>query len=309
LDHHYREWAKKLGLEFNVEVKHISQVTDELVKAGKLQFDQSDERTLTWHDPCHMGRHLGVYDPPRDVLSAIPGVNLVEMEHSRENARCCGSVLTRVGAPPVSDVIGGQRLDEAKAVGADAMITTCPCCEVQLQVSADNLGSPVLIEDWSDVVARALGFDVTETRNYTRELWGVFAKALEQMTVDGMAKMIDQLMPGMMTIMPDMMQSGLRMMKSLPGAVQDTMMGMMDKMIPVLMPKMMGQMLPEMMPDILREMERVIPDMPDSMKQLMPKMMPQIMAKLMPHMLPGVLVRVKPRLMSLMAEEIKRKSS
>jgi hypothetical protein len=306
LDHHYKEWAKKLGLDYNIEVKHISQVTDELVKAGKLRFDEADPRKLTWHDPCHMGRHLGVYEPPRDVLSAIPGVELVEMEHSRENARCCGSVLTRVATPKISDAIGGQRLDEAQAVGADAMVTTCPCCEVQLQVAADNLDSPVQIEDWSDVVAKALGFTVKETRGYMRGLWGVFATALEQMTIAGMAGMMDELMPGMMKAMPDVMQTSMNLMRGAPGPVQDAMLGVMDKMVPVIMPKLMDQMLPGMMPEILALMERKIPDMPESMRQLMPQMMPQIMAKLMPHMLPGVLARIKPRLMEVMAAELKR---
>lgn len=309
LSHHYKEWAKKLGLEYDLEVRHITEFTEELVKQGKLQFKQGDERKVTWHDPCHIGRHGGIYEAPRQVLQAIPGVELVEMEHNRENARCCGSVLTRVGAPPTADTIGGQRLAEAEAVGAEALVTTCPCCEVQLQVSADNLGSKVPVEDWSDLVAGALGYDVKETSNYVRQLWGVFAQALEQMTVDGMAQMMDELMPGMFEAMPGLMQTGMKAMKPLPGPVQDAMLGVMDKMVPALMPKLMDQMLPPMMPEILALMEKKIPGMPDSMRKLMPKMMPQIMAKLMPHMLPGVLVKVKPRMMELMSERIKQRSA
>ncbi len=61
---------------------------------------------MTWHDSCHIGRVSGVYDAPRELIKAIPGVKLVEMEHNREEAHCCGSVLTLIKDPPVAAEIG-----------------------------------------------------------------------------------------------------------------------------------------------------------------------------------------------------------
>ncbi len=94
LNHYHREWAKKLGLEYDVEVRHVSEVFSDLIDQGRLQFKQSLDRRATWHDPCHIGRHGGIYDPPRKVLQSLPGLDLVEMSHNREHGLCCGSVLT-----------------------------------------------------------------------------------------------------------------------------------------------------------------------------------------------------------------------
>jgi Fe-S oxidoreductase len=69
---------------------HYTQYLAALIDEGKLKFEKPFEATLTFHDPCYLGRANGVYDEPRAVLSAIPGVNLVEMEHARADALCCG---------------------------------------------------------------------------------------------------------------------------------------------------------------------------------------------------------------------------
>ena len=83
---------------------------------------------VTWHDSCHIGRASGVYEPPRDMIKAIPNVEFVEMEHHHENAHCCGSVLTLIKDPPVAAEIGKTRLDEAVEAGAEKLLALCPCC-------------------------------------------------------------------------------------------------------------------------------------------------------------------------------------
>ncbi|MFB6215962.1 MAG: heterodisulfide reductase-related iron-sulfur binding cluster, partial [Candidatus Aenigmatarchaeota archaeon] len=87
--------------------EHITETTERLADEGRLSFEEEpDMDEVTWHDPCHIGRHAGIYEPPRNVLEELPGVELKEMEHNRENSLCCGSVLTRVGEPdPTSDNI------------------------------------------------------------------------------------------------------------------------------------------------------------------------------------------------------------
>lgn len=102
---------------------------------------------VTWHDSCHIGWVSGVYDPPREVIRAMPNVKFVEMEHNRENGHCCGSVLTLIKDPPIAAEIGKDRLDEAVEAGAQKVLALCPCCEFQLRVSADKKKAPLEIVD------------------------------------------------------------------------------------------------------------------------------------------------------------------
>lgn len=134
-----------------------------MVKENKLNFIKAVDTVATWHDPCHIGRHAGLYNPPRETLEAIPGLKLVEMEHNRENALCCGSVLTRISDAEISDKIAIRRFKEAEAAGANDMVTTCPCCEVQLRIGRDACQSSIKVRDFATVVAEALGYpDETE---------------------------------------------------------------------------------------------------------------------------------------------------
>jgi len=304
LEHFYKDWAKKLGLTWDVKIEHISETTSRLIEEGKLNFKQEVNKTLTWHDPCHIGRHGGIYEPPRHVISSIPGVTYVDMESNRENGRCCGSVLTRIGDPKVSDKIAYLRLKEAEDVKADEVLTTCPCCEFQLRVGGRNTGATVPVKDFTSVVAEALGYEPKDPTNYVYEMWDVFDQAIEQLALDGMVAMFEELMPQMFDIMPDNMQKGMSTMKKMPKSLQTAGLSMMEKMIPSMMPKMLDDMLPQMMPQILLLMGQKIPNMPDSMKELMPKMMPGVMEKILPHALPDILERIKPRMMELMKERL-----
>jgi Fe-S oxidoreductase len=111
----YPEWSEKLGIEYKIKTKHYSEVVSEKIKSGEFKFKKGIEKsiTVTLHDSCHIGSASGVYDPPRDVIKAIPGVRFVEMSSNREKAHCCGSVLTLLKEPEVAADIGKIRLDEA----------------------------------------------------------------------------------------------------------------------------------------------------------------------------------------------------
>jgi len=89
---YYPEWAKKLGIDYPIKARHYSEIFAEQIKAGKFRFPMRKKPvTVTWHDSCHIGRASGVYEPPRDVIQAIPNVKLVEMSHNREQAHCSKS--------------------------------------------------------------------------------------------------------------------------------------------------------------------------------------------------------------------------
>jgi len=97
-------------------------------------------KIVTYQDPCRLGRHLGIYELPRQIIKAIPGIELVEMEHSCEESICCGtSVWTNCSS--CSKEIRVERLSEAKATGAELMITACPKCQIHFKCAMVDKGA------------------------------------------------------------------------------------------------------------------------------------------------------------------------
>jgi Fe-S oxidoreductase len=117
---------------------------------------------VTYQDPCRLGRYMGVYQAPRKVLSAIPGVELVEMEHNAADAICCG-VSSWVSCGATAKSIQMARLTEAKATGADILVTACPKCQIHFKcalsgkVPGNREAVDIPIEDLTSLVATALG--------------------------------------------------------------------------------------------------------------------------------------------------------
>ncbi len=309
LNHYHREWAKKLGLDYDIKVRHISEVIKELIDQDRLQFKHALDHKATWHDACHIGRHGGIYDPPRQVLQSLPGLELVEMLHNRERGLCCGSVLTRIKEPvPTSDRIAARRLDEATAAGTDLIYTTCPCCEFQFRVAGKNLGHPVRVIDFSNAVVQALGYEGQDTTQAALDIWVVFDKMIKQMAVQGIAQMMRDLMPEMLANMPVFMNTAMGMLKPLPEGARDAMLAAMRPLIPKMMPAMMPGIMPKVLPDILRYMREQVPEMPPAMRQLMPQLLPAVMADMMPKMLPDVLPMVVDDILAGIAASLKNKT-
>jgi Fe-S oxidoreductase len=305
LDHYYDEWTEKLGIEWDVNVRHITEVASELIKEDKLKFSKTRDLDVTWHDPCHIGRHAGIYEPPREVIEALPGVNLTEMEHNREDGLCCGSVLTRVGEPSTSDEIATTRLEEAEASGAEELVTTCPCCEFQLRVGGLQMDSPMPVKDFSTLVAEAMGYETEDPTEDVYEGWYAFEAMIYQMSLPGMVEMMEDLLPEMMEEMPSYMQKGMDQMSYLPGGAKEPVILMMKGAMPYMMPRLMDEIMPKMVPRISSYLENQVPHMSESMKELMPELLPEVMEAIMPAMLPDVLEQVKPEMM----EEIRTRIS
>ena len=115
------------GISLNVEVIHLS----ELISNLQSPISKVKGKTATFHDPCRLGRHLGIYDAPRKVLEGL-GYKVVEMRHARRNALCCGTNgWTHCDA--ANKAIQVQRLREAKATGADVMVTACLKCQIHFK--------------------------------------------------------------------------------------------------------------------------------------------------------------------------------
>ena len=209
---YYPQWCEKLGIEYGIEAKHYSEVLAEEIKAGRLELPGEIDMTVTFHDSCHAGRACGLYEPPRELLQAIPGIELKEMEHNREDGLCCGSVLTLIGATPVAADIGEQRLQEALDIGVSDVVALCPCCQFQLRVTADKKGLPVTIHDLAHLAAQSLGVDLPQYHEACLASWRVFDQMIVLMKPHNMAVVMEDVFPQMVDAMPAGMGSMMRAM-------------------------------------------------------------------------------------------------
>jgi Fe-S oxidoreductase len=122
----FRTFSK--DYELDIEVVHLSQMLERNV--DKLNLEAKDCK-VTYHDPCRLGRHMGVYDAPRNVLGAVKGLTLKELDGAREDSQCCG-VSAWVSCNTEAKVLLVEKLDSAVRTGAGVLITTCPKCYAHL---------------------------------------------------------------------------------------------------------------------------------------------------------------------------------
>jgi len=170
--------------EMNFEVLHSFQVLERLLQEGKLHFTKRVPLKVTWHDPCHTGRGgekqnlwegerikwglsdpprkrnygtHGFYDQPRNILKALPGIELMEMERIREFSWCCGAGGgVRSAFPEFALASARDRIKEAQATGAEALVTSCPWCESNFADAIAADGSKLQLYSLVELVERAL---------------------------------------------------------------------------------------------------------------------------------------------------------
>jgi Fe-S oxidoreductase len=175
----------------DVEVLHTVELVERLLAESRLQLTHPVPLRVTYHDPCHLGRQgepyvpwsgkekkiygqavvydpprpryngaQGIYDGPRNVLAAVPGIELVEMERNREAALCCGAGgACREAYPDYSAWVARERVQEASATGADAVVSACSRCELNFAEAISSTGGNLQVYDVLELVARALGDD------------------------------------------------------------------------------------------------------------------------------------------------------
>jgi len=131
----YRTWKKDypelLGEKLPFEVKHITELLIELLNTNQIPFKKEEGEIVkvTYHDPCHLGRHMNLYDIPREVITKIPGIEFVEMKRSRNNAWCCGAGGgVKSQFPELAVRISKERIREAVDSSAQILTTSCPFC-------------------------------------------------------------------------------------------------------------------------------------------------------------------------------------
>lgn len=295
----YADLARKRGDEYEFEVKHYSEIAAEKVASGELVFDHEVDTKVAFHDSCHMGRAQGNYEPPRELLKAVPGLELVEMEHNREDGLCCGSVLTLVGDTPMAPILGKMRLDEAVDVGADAMVALCPCCQVQLRDSAVKNAIDMPVTDLARLLMEGLGYHIDDKTDASNEMWGYFEKFIWLMRPEYMAELMAEILPQMMDAMPFGMKPMMNSMKYVPGGLT-----LMGKMMPLLFPMLAPGILGKVMPDMLIAVSNHVGPLPADMEALMPDLLPKTMDALMPNYVPLLVPHLVPKMIAYIRTEM-----
>jgi len=144
--------------EYQTEVKifHSTQFIKKLIDEGKITFREKEER-VTYHDPCDLGRASGVYEAPREILRAIPGVELVEMAGSREQCKCCGGGgnLEMVDSK-LSAALAQEKINQIQATGADTVITACQQCVRTILTTARRKEIPINAMDITEFVLKTM---------------------------------------------------------------------------------------------------------------------------------------------------------
>jgi len=147
-----RQDYPKVG-KVNARVVHITQFVNELIDSGRLKFEKRVDGVVTFHDPCHLGRHNLLYDEPRKILQSIPGIKVVEMERNRAEARCCGAGGgVKTAFPDLAQKISLLRVEDAERTGAEILTTSCPFCYQSLKISIDAKGSKLKMMDLMELV-------------------------------------------------------------------------------------------------------------------------------------------------------------
>jgi len=143
----------------NFEVVHISQYIFELIKEGRLELTKEYGKKITYHDPCYLGRHNGIYDEPREVLKRVPGLKLVEMAEAREDSLCCGGGGGGIWMDrPKNERFSNLRLGQATSVGAEVLATACPYCIVNFEDSRLTMegGEALEVKDITEIIQEAI---------------------------------------------------------------------------------------------------------------------------------------------------------
>jgi Fe-S oxidoreductase len=141
----------------NYEVVHHTQFIDELIRSGKLKLNQDDKQKVTFHDPCYLGRHNGVFDEPRSVLKSA-GVNLVEMDRNRNRSFCCGAGGANMWKEEEkgTEAVRRDRFKEAQSTGAQVLGTGCPFCMTMLRDASKELESKMEVRDIAELVVKRI---------------------------------------------------------------------------------------------------------------------------------------------------------
>jgi Fe-S oxidoreductase len=137
------------------EIVHMSEYLFELIKTGRLEINKEYKKTITYHDPCYLGRHNNIFDEPREVLKSVPGIGFLELFESRSESLCCGGGGGRVWMETDKEQrFGALRLQQALDVGAEELVTCCPYCITMFEDSriTMEIEDKIVIKDITEII-------------------------------------------------------------------------------------------------------------------------------------------------------------
>lgn len=156
LKNDYPEWARERGERWDVQVIHFAELYAQLVREGRLKLERPIRKRVTYHDPCHLGRSQRIFDEPRTILAAIPGLELIEMAHARERSRCCGAGGgVKAGYPAMAAQLARERVEEAIATGAEVLATMCPFCQTSFTQAINEIGPSIRLVGVDELLLEA----------------------------------------------------------------------------------------------------------------------------------------------------------
>jgi len=153
-----QDYPRVYGEDLRFEILHSSQFLARLIDLDRIRLSNNPPGlSVTYHDPCELGRHCGVFEEPRRVLESVSGLRFTELPKSRESTLCCGGGgLLKVSNPRMALSIGSRKILEAAQTETQSVVSGCPACELNIQESAADSGSLVRILDIVEVVAEAV---------------------------------------------------------------------------------------------------------------------------------------------------------
>ncbi len=155
----YHFWKHDCSPElegYDLEILHATEYLARLIEEGRIELNELDE-VVTYHDPCDLGRNSGVYDAPRSIINSIPGVQFIEMGHSRADSLCCGGGGNLQSVDPdLAAKISDLRVKEIKETGASIIVSACQQCEQMLSAGVRNAGLPIRVMDISELILEAM---------------------------------------------------------------------------------------------------------------------------------------------------------
>jgi len=155
--HAWKHIYPEIVPDMKLEVLHVSELLVRQIREGRLKLQQVPPMTVTFHDSCDLGRRSKVYEPPRELIQAIPGIKLVEMRDNRANALCCGGGGNmESAAPKLVEEASARRLQQAVETGATAVVTACPQCRRTLTGAARRGKVRMRVMDLAELLAKAV---------------------------------------------------------------------------------------------------------------------------------------------------------
>ena len=144
-------------LPASIEVLHLTEYLHGLINEGKLTFGRNVPLHVTYHDPCHLGRHNQIYTEPREILQAVPGLSLVEMRRHGPFSACCGmGGGLKLAKPEIQKKMSAARIRQAAETGADGIVTPCQTCQMGLTIGAEAISSRIKVYHITEVLVRSI---------------------------------------------------------------------------------------------------------------------------------------------------------